>query len=327
MKAKKRGGINYKFDVLTLGKLSVEREYNNNISIIPDDQDILIDLNAFAHSLDFVSKKYNIWNSPNVFNFIVKNNVKSKETYFIDGIRNLCNKDFLDTLVEIYFNENLINIKKGNIDSENKNEMYDSLIESIKILCNIIIYDDFSFIPGNTTVQNEGENTREFLAKIKKIYGENYQSAKKGGIGSDDEVTIENMYIPTIEFQNYDNIKALYSHYVTEEFFDDMTIIIGFCNIFRYSGIFKEKSTYHKLVNRLYHSMREFDFGEPDVSIKMEYIDDLFYNTTILLLKVVDTLHNICTNKFIYKYKSKESASSISVHPSILSFQSSKSSK
>jgi hypothetical protein len=48
MKAKKRGGINYKFDVLTLGKLSVEREYNNNVSIIPEDQHIIADLNAFA---------------------------------------------------------------------------------------------------------------------------------------------------------------------------------------------------------------------------------------------------------------------------------------
>ena len=85
MKAKKRGGINYKFDVLTLGKLSVEREYNNNVSIIPEDQHIISDLNAFAHSLDFMSKKHNIWNTPNIFNFVVKNNVKSTNYEVIVG--------------------------------------------------------------------------------------------------------------------------------------------------------------------------------------------------------------------------------------------------
>jgi hypothetical protein len=73
--------------------------------------------------------------------------------------------------------------------------------------------------------------------------------------------------------------------------------------------------------------MRYFDFAESDVSTKMENIDELFYEATVLLLKVVDALHNICTSKNISKYKSRETASSISVHPSILSFQSSKSSQ
>jgi hypothetical protein len=330
MKAKKRGGINYKFDVLTLGKLSVEREYNNNVSIIPEDQHIIADLNAFAHSLDFMSKKHNIWNTPNVFNFIVKNNVKSKETYFVDGIKKMCDKVFLDSLVNIYFNENLQYIKKRDLESKNKKELYDELISNIKLVSNIIIYDDFSYVPGDTLIQNEDSNTKEFLNKIKKLYGENYQSAKKGGVGSDDESNefeIESMYIPSIEFQSYDNIKAAYSNYVTEDFFDDMTVIIGFCNIFRYSGIFKEKSVHYKAINRLYHCMRYFDFAESDVSTKMENIDELFYEATVLLLKVVDALHNICTSKNISKYKSRETASSISVHPSILSFQSSKSSQ
>ena len=73
--------------------------------------------------------------------------------------------------------------------------------------------------------------------------------------------------------------------------------------------------------------MHYFDFTEPNVSAKMENIDELFYEVAVLLLKVVEALHNICTSKKISKYKSRESASSISVHPSILSFQSSKSSQ
>ena len=287
-------------------------------------------MNAFAHSLDFMSKKYNIWNTPNVFNFIVKNNVKSKETYFVDGIKNLWNKVFLDSLVNIYFNENLQYIKKRDLESKNKKELYDELIRNIKIVSNIIIYDDFSCVPGDALIQNEGGDTKDFLNNVKKLYGENYQLSKKGGVGSDDESNefeIENMYMPSIEFQSYDNIKAAYSNYVTEDFFDDMTVIIGFCNIFRYSGIFKEKSVYYKAINKLYHCMRYFDFAEPDVSTKMENIDELFYEATRLLLKVVDALHNICTSKNISKYKSHETTSSISVHPSILSFQSRKSSQ
>tara|TARA_B100000795_G_C22806369_1_gene445121 strand:- start:10732 stop:11721 length:990 start_codon:yes stop_codon:yes gene_type:complete len=329
MKVKKRGGINYKFDVLTLGKLSVEREYNNNINIIPEDKCIVYDLNAFAHSLDFVSKKHNIWNTPNVFNFIVKSNVKSKETYFIDGIKKICDKNFLDLLVNIYFNENLINIKKKKIAPENKKELYDDLIKNIKTIVNLIIYDDFSLNPGNIIIQDENKDTKEFLDKIKKLYGEKYQNAKIGGVGSEDEpeeFEVESMYIPIIEFQKYENIKAVYANYVTGDFFDYMTIIIGFCNIFRYSGIFNKNSVYYKSVNKLYHCLLYFDFAEPDITTKMENIDELFYNATIILLKVADVLHNICTNKYISKYKSRETASSIQVHQSILSFQSNKNS-
>ena len=128
-KKKMKGGHYYKFDVFTLGMLAVEREYNNSKNITSDDLYLLRNLNAFAHSLDFVSDNYNIWNTPNIFNFVIKNQTKVFKNYFWKNIDIICNEEFVNLLIELNTNDSIS--KLINNKCTDKEKAYEDLINSL----------------------------------------------------------------------------------------------------------------------------------------------------------------------------------------------------
>ena len=50
-----KGGISYKFDIVTIGRISVERDHNRNLYLDEAGVSLITELNAFAHSFDFQS--------------------------------------------------------------------------------------------------------------------------------------------------------------------------------------------------------------------------------------------------------------------------------
>ena len=81
MVKKLKGGILYKFDVGKIGRISIEREYNNTLNLDTDGISLMREVNAFAHSLDFKSKN-NVLTNPNSYIFLIKDNIPDVDNYF-----------------------------------------------------------------------------------------------------------------------------------------------------------------------------------------------------------------------------------------------------
>lgn len=329
-KKKMKGGHYYKFDVFTLGMLAVEREYNNSKNITRDDLYLLRNLNAFAHSLDFVSDNYNIWNTPNIFNFVIKNQTKVFKNYFWKNIDIICNEEFVNLLIELNTNDSIS--KLINNKCTDKEKAYEDLINSIKKLTDFILFNDMD--GSNDIVEikkNELKPTKEFLSELTKLYSENYMKAmnnKKqredvevtaesviGGSGKLGELPIEDAidlypntdsravydyYYKVVEFQNYSDIIKNGHFNINEKYFNYLAIIIGFSSLFRYSGIFKKKTINYESIHNMYHLLRNYPNFDT-IENQNKYIDDYFRKAAIILIEIVKLLYHHCVGKKITK--------------------------
>jgi hypothetical protein len=329
-KKKMKGGHYYKFDVFTLGMLAVEREYNNSKNITRDDLYLLRNLNAFAHSLDFVSDNYNIWNTPNIFNFVIKNQTKVFKNYFWKNIDIICNEEFVNLLIELNTNDSIS--KLINNKCTDKEKAYEDLINSIKKLTDFILFNDMD--GSNDIVEikkNELKPTKEFLSELTKLYSENYVKAmnnKKqredvevtaesviGGSGKLGELPIEDAidlypntdsravydyYYKVVEFQNYSDIIKNGHFNINEKYFNYLAIIIGFSSLFRYSGIFKKKTINYESIHNMYHLLRNYPNFDT-IENQNKYIDDYFRKAAIILIEIVKLLYHHCVGKKITK--------------------------
>ena len=329
-KKKMKGGHYYKFDVFTLGMLAVEREYNNSKNITRDDLYLLRNLNAFAHSLDFVSDNYNIWNTPNIFNFVIKNQTKVFKNYFWKNIDIICNEEFVNLLIELNTNDSIS--KLINNKCTDKEKAYEDLINSIKKLTDFILFNDMD--GSNDIVEikkNELKPTKEFLSELTKLYSENYVKAmnnKKqredvevtaesviGGSGKLGELPIEDAidlypntdsravydyYYKVVEFQNYSDIIKNGHFNINEKYFNYLAIIIGFSSLFRYSGIFKKKTINYESIHNMYHLLRNYPNFDT-IENQNKYIDDYFIKAAIILIEIVKLLYHHCVGKKITK--------------------------
>ena len=329
-KKKMKGGHYYKFDVFTLGMLAVEREYNNSKNITRDDLYLLRNLNAFAHSLDFVSDNYNIWNTPNIFNFVIKNQTKVFKNYFWKNIDIICNEEFVNLLIELNTNDSIS--KLINNKCTDKEKAYEDLINSIKKLTDFILFNDMD--GSNDIVEikkNELKPTKEFLSELTKLYSENYVKAmnnKKqredvevtaesviGGSGKLGELPIEDAidlypntdsravydyYYKVVEFQNYSDIIKNGHFNINEKYFNYLAIIIGFSSLFRYSGIFKKKTINYESIHNMYHLLRNYPNFDT-IENQNKYIDDYSRKAAIILIEIVKLLYHHCVGKKITK--------------------------
>lgn len=294
------GGMVYNFDISTIGKISIEREYNKALYLDKDGATLITELNAFAHSLDFKSKN-NIFIKSNSYIFLVKENVPNVSSYFADNLKkHLCgNLEFQDLLIDIYSDETF-NLNFESIDTMS----YVKLTETLKKLTDFIIFEDYSGIEERHTINNDNNiATQDFIRNVKLLYGENYNKAiKKGGVGSDDETLVEfdEYYSPIVSFNSYDTIKGYYSQHIAGEFFDNLAIIIGYTNMFRYSGLFGDRTNAYKSLNSLYHLLKYYPIYD-EASVKNEYISHVYKETHFTLIELVKKLYNVCMGKNLNK--------------------------
>lgn len=295
-----KGGMVYNFDISTIGKISIEREYNKALYLDKDGATLITELNAFAHSLDFKSKN-NVFIKSNSYIFLVKENVPNVSSYFADNLKkHLCgNLEFQDLLIDIYSDETF-NLNFESIDTIS----YVKLTETLKKLTDFIIFEDYSGIEEKHTINNDNNiATQDFIRNVKLLYGENYNKAiKKGGVGSDDETLVEfdEYYSPIVSFNSYDTIKSYYSQHIAGEFFDNLAIIIGYTNMFRYSGLFGDRTNAYKSLNSLYHLLKYYPIYD-EASVKNEYISHVYKETHFTLIELVKKLYNVCMGKNLNK--------------------------
>ena len=303
MKKKTKGGIAYNFDITTIGKISVEREYNKSLLLDRDGIELMAEINAFAHSLDFVSKN-NIFEKPNGYIFLIKEYIPEVEKYFINNLKKtVCgNEEFITLLVDIYSDESVDTIS------------FVKLSDSMKKLTDFILFDDYSSVEGKQVIESGLNETKEFLRIIKSIYGENYKKAKQGGVGSDEySLSYYNSsnYMPIVSFKSYSEIKENLSMYISADFFDNLTIVIGFANVFRYSGLFGNRTIVYKSLNNLYHLLGYYPFYG-DIEEKNKFIIDVYKDAHFVLLEIAKKIYATCVGNNLNKKEVKSRSASLS---------------
>lgn len=309
MKKKTKGGIAYNFDITTIGKISVEREYNNGLVLDRDGIELMAEINAFSHSLDFVSKS-NIFEKPNGYIFLIKEYIPDVEKYFINNLKKtVCgNEEFITLLVDIYSDETF-DLSYESIDTIS----FVKLSETMKKLTDIILFDDYSSVDGKHVIEGGLSETRDFLRNIKSLYGENYKKAKNGGVGSDDYSLSHynsSNYIPIVSFKSYSEIKEILSIHISADFFDNLTVIIGFANVFRFCGLFGNRTNLYKYLNNLYHLFRYYPFYS-DIEKKNKFIIDIYKDAHFVLIEIAKKLYSICVGSNLNKTEIKSRSASL----------------
>ena len=335
MTTKILGGNFYKFDLFTLGKLSFEREYNKQLIIKSKYLNKLNNVDAFIHSFDFTSNTSNIFNRPNIFRFI-KNNIQdsdlNKFNYFLINIKkNICKyTDFINLLDSIIKNVLIIKLSKNRFnalpDSEIYN-MFDNLIYNIIQLCDFIKFDNLikkdgllnDYLNNNYNINNEdtitidsnGMTTDEFLVYLKKTYAK--YNDKKGGAHKDEEyqdvlryLTIEHDYLSYDEIIDIFNQKFMNdtNFLITDYYIGNFTYILGFINIFRYSGLFESKDI--KMLNNIFHLLQYYPYNY-NKDVQNKFINKVFSNTAKILLKLAEMLLKHCNDYAIQNTSSRTS--------------------
>ena len=326
MKKKTKGGIVYNFDITTIGKISVEREYNKSLVLDRDGMELMAEINGFAHSLDFVSIN-SIFEKPNGYIFLIKEYIPDIEKYFINNLKKtICGKkEFITLLVDIYSDETF-DLSDVSVDTIS----FVKLSDSMKKLADFILFDDYSVVEGEQVIESGLNETKEFLRNIKSIYGENYKKAKQGGVGSEEHsLTYTNTsdYVPIVSFKSYSEIKKYLSMHISAEFFDNLTIVIGFANVFRFCGLFGNRTNAYKYLNNLYHLLEYYPFYG-SIEDKNQFIIDVYKDAHFVLLEVAKKLYSVCTgnnlNRTEVKLRSKSlseaaSTSETSLRPEVAS--------
>lgn len=310
MKKKTKGGIAYNFDISTIGKISIEREYNKSLLLDRDGIELMAKINAFAHSLDFVSKN-NIFEKPNGYIFLIKEYISDIEKYFINNLKKtVCgNKEFISILVDIYSDETF-DLSDESVDTIS----FVKLSDSMKTLTDFILFDDYSSVEGKQVIESGLNETKEFLRNIKSIYGENYKKAKQGGVGSDEyslSYSNSSNYIPIVSFKSYSEIKENLSMYISADFFDNLTIVIGFANLFRFSGLFGNRTNVYKSLNNLYHLLNYYPFYG-DIVEKNKFIIDVYKDAHFVLLEIAKKIYTTCVGNNLNKTEVKSRSTSLS---------------
>lgn len=295
---KMKGGIVYNFDITTIGKISIEREYNNALNLDKDGIDLMVELNAFAHSLDFKSRN-SVFTKSNNYVFLIKEKISDSDNYFANNLKKmLCgNSEFIDFLIDIYSDES-INLNFESVDTLS----YPKLTDTLKKLTDFILFEDYSDVDGRYTIHMNGVETKTFLRNTKMLYGENYKKAITGGVGSDDESMpyYDIYYSPIVSFNSYETIKGYYAQHITEEYFDNLAVIIGYANMFRFCGLFSHRTKVYESLNNLYHLLRYFPIYE-DASVKSDYISHIYKETHSTLIELAKRIYSICTGKKLNK--------------------------
>jgi len=245
-----KGGTFYKYDLFTLGLIFIEREFNLFQQISLDS-----DIGAFLHSNDFVSIN-NIWDSSNSMSFVKKDDVKDHTNYFKEILKNNCQK-FLDIMSTLNLDK-LKELSKSKLedlsDDEIKN-LYDILIKNILLISNNIIYDDFKESKNLIEFKKGNETTLQFIKNMKSLIknDSSYISDLKKTSLADSVMSyneIENYYNSNYYFSIFD-----YSNYR----FSQLTIIIGFCVLLRFSGLFTSKEDNYYIINDIPHCFKFVD--------------------------------------------------------------------
>lgn len=310
MKKIAKGGIVYNFDITTIGKISVERDYNKSLVLDRDGIELMAEINAFAHSLDFVSK-YSVFEKPNGYIFLIKEYIPNIKKYFINNLKKtVCDKkEFISLLVDIYSDETF-DLSNESVDAIS----FVKLSDSMKKLTDFILFDDYSSVEGKQVIESGLNETREFLRNIKSIYGENYKKAKHGGVGSDEySLSYSNIsnYISIVSFKSYSEIKKILSIYISEDFFDNLTVVIGFANVFRFCGLFGNKTNVYKSLNNLYHLLEYYPYYG-DIEEKKKFIIDVYKDAHFVLLEVAKKIYAICVGNNLNKTEVKSISASLS---------------
>lgn len=310
MKKKTKGGIAYNFDITTIGKISVEREYNKSLLLDRDGIELMAEINAFAHSLDFVSKN-NIFEKPNGYIFLIKEYIPDIEKYFINNLKKtICDKEeFISLLVNIYSDETF-DLSDESVDTIS----FVKLSDSMKKLTDFILFDDYSSVEGKQVIESGLNETKEFLRNIKSIYGENYKKAKQGGVGSDEyslSYSNSSNYIPIVSFKSYSEIKENLSMHISEDFFDNLTIVIGFANVFRFCGLFGNRTNVYKSLNNLYHLLGYYPFYG-SIEEKNNFIIDVYKDAHFVLLEIAKKIYATCVGNNLNKTEVKSRSASLS---------------
>lgn len=267
---KKKGGTYYKYDLFTLGLIFIEREFNLFQEISLDS-----DIGAFLHSNDFISIN-NIWDSSNSMSFVKKDDVKDHTNYFKEILKNNCQK-FLDIMLALDLDK-LKELSKSKLEDLSDNEikiLYDILIKNILLISNNIIYYDFKENKNLIEFKKGNETTLQFVKNIKSLIknDSSYISELKKTSLADSVMSyneIENYYNSNHYFSIFD-----YSNYR----FNHLTIIIGFCVLLRFSGLFTPKEDNYYIINDIPHC---FKFADLEKIKKREknpkFINIFLYN-------------------------------------------------
>ena len=320
----KKGGNFFKFDLFTLGKISFEREYNKLFILKREHLEKSYDVDAFIHSFDFTSLNHNIFTRPNVFKFI-KNNIKfddkDKSEYFLINIKkNICKHEgFIELLHNIYTNENIIKLSKNRLSSLSRDEIenkFKDLIKNIISLCEHIKFDNLlkkkedlliEYLENKTNINNEetylinidDKTTENFLRNLKHLYAE-----KIGGGTSDDKIDelFDNLQIQEeYDYISYDSIKETFKQkkeideyfLITDNYFEYFTYILGFTNIFRFSGLFNNDNKSNIMIQNIYHLLKYYPYNDT-IEKQSKFINKIFSDTSKILLKIVKILLENC---------------------------------
>lgn len=312
MRKKVKGGISYKFDIVTIGRISVERDHNRNLYLDEAGVKLITELNAFAHSFDFQSEA-SVFKNANVYRFLltdqedkfgyedkdyfIKNLIKAnKSGKLLNSLTNIISTFQMD---EPEINEDVDEAADEAADEDADEAadevslpMFLELIETIKTLSNLILYDDFSNIEREEEIKNDGDvETLNFLQKTKLLYRKNYKEIMKiGGTGSEDEEEKEYPLLQKVPFMKYNDIKQDY-YEIGGDIFDNLTIIIGYSNMFRLCGLFSTRSKEYRFLNTLYHLLSNYPLrGAP--ANKNKYILDIYKKTHYTLIKIIKKLYH-----------------------------------
>lgn len=268
------GGTYYKYDLFTLGLILIEREFNLFQQISLDS-----DIGAFLHSNDFISIN-NIWDSSNSMSFVkkddIKDHIKDHTNYFKEILKKNCQK-FLD-IMSILDLDKLKELSKSNLEDLSDDEikdLYNILIKNILLISDNIIYDDFKKSKNLIEFKKGNETTLQFIKNIKSLIKNDssyISDLKKKNLA--DTVMSYN------EIENYYNSNDYFSIFnYSNNRFNQLTIIIGFCVLLRFSGLFTSKENNYYIINDIPHC---FIFADLEKIKKREknpkFINFFIYN-------------------------------------------------
>ena len=70
--------------------------------------------------------------------------------------------------------------------------------------------------------------------------------------------------------------------------------------MFRYSGLFGDRTNAYKSLNSLYHLLKYYPIYD-EASVKNEYISHVYKETHFTLIELVKKLYNVCMGKNLNK--------------------------
>ena len=91
---------------------------------------------------------------------------------------------------------------------------------------------------------------------------------------------------------------------ITDYYIGNFTYILGFINIFRYSGLFESKDI--KMLNNIFHLLQYYPYNY-NKDVQNKFINKVFSNTAKILLKLAEMLLKHCNDYAIQNTSSRTS--------------------